>query len=422
MYTCCPACHKTFSKKPTLNTHQNSCQPYSVYQSEALRRRTEASTSQPGALPASPGLKSAHRSWRGSETRKWSTQPNLRRPAMMGEPSGSGKPSDSHQPPVTLNSDANTQSSPLSPPTSDVPMTDDFDVPVSDSDFPWPEQTTAALHQPEPMAEPPYLPSGFVFHHRSVTACQSMYLRSTLRRHLPRVILYVRDRLTTAKSSISLWREYLHRPTFDPDPFVAPADLAKSASAHTALCGKVAEAQKEASQLEENFSWSSLLEWQATGRELKSDGELDRLVNPLPYTPQVKLPDLVGFSAQKAGRQSDNMEVEAKSPLLNDFLEAEGKVVAAIMLWSDSTRLANFGTAKLWPVYMFLGNLSKILLSDEEFLHTYKYGIVIKCIDGIERRVFPRILTYSAEYPEKQGSSRNYSRQRAVRVPAVPYP
>lgn len=34
-------------------------------------------------------------------------------------------------------------------------------------------------------------------------------------------------------------------------------------------------------------------------------------------------------------------------------------VIAAIMLWSDSTHLANFGNAALWPVYMFIGNLSK---------------------------------------------------------------
>lgn len=34
-------------------------------------------------------------------------------------------------------------------------------------------------------------------------------------------------------------------------------------------------------------------------------------------------------------------------------------VVAAIMLWSDSTHLASFGNAALWPVYMFIGNQSK---------------------------------------------------------------
>jgi hypothetical protein len=41
------------------------------------------------------------------------------------------------------------------------------------------------------------------------------------------------------------------------------------------------------------------------------------------------------------------------------------------------------------------------LLLDDEFLHAYTYGIVIKCVDGIERRVYPRIFTYSADYPEK---------------------
>jgi len=42
-----------------------------------------------------------------------------------------------------------------------------------------------------------------------------------------------------------------------------------------------------------------------------------------------------------------------------------------------------------------------VLLSDEEFQHAYKYGIVVDCGDGVRRRLFPRIFTYSADYPEK---------------------
>ncbi|KAE9385442.1 hypothetical protein BT96DRAFT_960747 [Gymnopus androsaceus JB14] len=133
-------------------------------------------------------------------------------------------------------------------------------------------------------------------------------------------------------------------------------------------------------------------------------------------------------------------------------------VVAALMFWSDSTHLAQFGNAKLWPIYMMMGNLSKYiwsqpnsqachhiayipslpnnfqdwaktfcekwstksqktdiithcrrelmhavwkLLLTDKFIHAYKYGIVIMCADGIERRVFPRFFTYSADYPEK---------------------
>ena len=33
--------------------------------------------------------------------------------------------------------------------------------------------------------------------------------------------------------------------------------------------------------------------------------------------------------------------------------------VLAMLLWSDSTHLASFGTASLWPVYLYFGNLSK---------------------------------------------------------------
>lgn len=37
------------------------------------------------------------------------------------------------------------------------------------------------------------------------------------------------------------------------------------------------------------------------------------------------------------------------------------RVVASLMFWSDSTHLANFGTASLWPLYLFFGNQSKTL-------------------------------------------------------------
>ncbi|KAJ3771938.1 hypothetical protein FB446DRAFT_789170 [Lentinula raphanica] len=134
------------------------------------------------------------------------------------------------------------------------------------------------------------------------------------------------------------------------------------------------------------------------------------------------------------------------------------KVVLGLMFWSDSTHLASFGNASLWPIYMMFGNLSKyirsrpnsgacqhiayipslppsfhafasrfftkwsitkqregllthcrrelmhaiwIFLLDDEFLHACKYGIVIRCHDGKDRRFYPRIFTYSADYPEK---------------------
>jgi hypothetical protein len=45
--------------------------------------------------------------------------------------------------------------------------------------------------------------------------------------------------------------------------------------------------------------------------------------------------------------------------ICSSFNDGVENVIAAIMLWSDSTHLANFGTASLWPIYMFFGNISK---------------------------------------------------------------
>ena len=40
-------------------------------------------------------------------------------------------------------------------------------------------------------------------------------------------------------------------------------------------------------------------------------------------------------------------------------------------------------------------------LMDEEFVEGCTKGLVIKCVDSIERVFFVRIITYSADYPEK---------------------
>ncbi|KAF9237474.1 hypothetical protein BU15DRAFT_76018 [Melanogaster broomeanus] len=130
------------------------------------------------------------------------------------------------------------------------------------------------------------------------------------------------------------------------------------------------------------------------------------------------------------------------------------RVVVGLMFWSDATQLSSFGGAKLWPLYLYFGNHSKYqrcqpnhnlcthvayfqslpddfkdfamefsgkplgdafythchrelfqaqwnMLLDDEFIEAYQHGIVITCCDGLKRRFYPRIFTYSADYPEK---------------------
>lgn len=42
-----------------------------------------------------------------------------------------------------------------------------------------------------------------------------------------------------------------------------------------------------------------------------------------------------------------------------------------------------------------------LFLLDEEFMHAYEHGIVVRFADNVKRRVFPRFFTYAADYPEK---------------------
>ena len=49
-------------------------------------------------------------------------------------------------------------------------------------------------------------------------------------------------------------------------------------------------------------------------------------------------------------------EINSKPRAADDDLE---HAVAALMVWSDSTRLTHFGTTSLWPFYLQFGNLSK---------------------------------------------------------------
>ncbi|KAF8834349.1 hypothetical protein BDN67DRAFT_915135 [Paxillus ammoniavirescens] len=129
--------------------------------------------------------------------------------------------------------------------------------------------------------------------------------------------------------------------------------------------------------------------------------------------------------------------------------------IVALMFWSDTMQLASFGSAKLWPLYLYFGNQSKYrqcqpssklcshvayfqsmsyflwlpdafkdfvtewsggkpsdtplthchrelchaqwcILLDNEFLEAYEHGIVITCQDEVRCQIYPQIFTYSA--------------------------
>lgn len=361
---------------------------------------------------------------------------------------------------------------------------------------------------------------------------------------LPRVSLIVRNRFRTTENSFGLWKEYLYRPSYDPDAFISADDL-YNPHPSTFVPNDDGKSSQD-SFLYSNKSVKLLLDWQNTGSSAKSNQEIDQLVHAVLFHPEFQLDELRSFNATRENQKADaaeerssflssfqhadigikvpsgSNEVPSKMftipglyyrqivPLIKEMFESDislqfhltpyklfrrlpngedsdrvysemydsdaflnehdrvqraptdfpsckrEKVVAALMFWSDATHLAAFGTAKLWPIYMLFGNLSKYIrcqpntgamkhlayippfpdslqddlktfhhkwetqqkdilthcrrelmhavwsfLLDDDFFHAYKYGIVLRCHDGIERRIYPRIFTYSADYPEK---------------------
>jgi hypothetical protein len=57
------------------------------------------------------------------------------------------------------------------------------------------------------------------------------------------------------------------------------------------------------------------------------------------------------------------------------------------------------------------------ILLDQEFLEAYEHGFVMMCLDGVVRRFYPRIFTYSADYPEKYVFSFALSEHLSVSLP-----
>jgi len=368
------------------------------------------------------------------------------------------------------------------------------------------------------------------------------------RSRITRLTLIVRDKLDAVLNRFNLVRKYLHRPLYDPDGKVVAEDLSNIGQPLTKAAEELHSAASAMPQT--HTSASLLVGWQNTGSNLKSDGEVDRLVHEVLRDPEFKLED---FSSRWRTRR-ENQRLDAadqkpeSTPFGDGFIESTveiivpsgdpaipprpyaipglrhrplisvikaafadplakkfhmspfklyqkipgsddarrvyselynsdafieehdrvqrapvddpscklEKVVAAMMFWSDSTHLTSFGSAKLWPLYAYFGNLSQYincaptsgschhvayfpslpdrfgdfgssfhvkwgtqkseivthcrrelmhavwrLLLDDDFLHAYTYGIVVQCADGVQRRIYPRIFTYSADYPEK---------------------
>lgn len=68
------------------------------------------------------------------------------------------------------------------------------------------------------------------------------------------------------------------------------------------------------------------------------------------------------------------------------------RVVAGMMLWSDSMRLAEIGHASAWPIYLYFGNLSKYARTVPEGGACHPIAFIPRvCVKRAMTRAWPAI-------------------------------
>lgn len=141
---------------------------------------------------------------------------------------------------------------------------------------------------------------------------------------LPRVILHVRDSMYTVRNRFGIRRDYLHRPSYDPNSAVSDAHLstyyAKYQPEHNQLPSKTSDTTHPPPWPFQNMSTYLLMEWMNTGSLQKSVGEVDRLATSVLAHPQFTIKDLTEFSARKEAARLDQSDENgaAAPPFLSD--------------------------------------------------------------------------------------------------------
>jgi hypothetical protein len=270
---------------------------------------------------------------------------------------------------------------------------------------------------------------------------------------IKRLTLIVRDRLVTVANIFGIWRDYPHRPSYDPDALVDSEDLSNHKSSPTANPPSPASTPLPPWPFANMTIWR-LMNWLNSGSNLKTEAAVNLLAKEIRDAGGFPASHLSGFdvrqenkrldAAQKSrpfgddfqettldipvpsgdpGKDPETFPVPGfhfrsitslikaafdspladyfhlspyklfrKSPITNederifselydsdafitahDEIQRHGllppddlgctreKIIAALMFWSDSTHLTDFGTMKIWPIYLVFGNLSKYI-------------------------------------------------------------
>jgi len=133
-------------------------------------------------------------------------------------------------------------------------------------------------------------------------------------------MLLVRNPFCTRPNNFGIWKEYLYRPSYDPDAYVSAEDLYRP---HTStIISEQVQEDSEVSQMSvyTNKTAELVVDWQNTGSSSKSNNEINRLVHKVILHTEFRIDQLKTFNAARENQKADL--ADTKSPLLQTFQHA----------------------------------------------------------------------------------------------------
>jgi hypothetical protein len=128
----------------------------------------------------------------------------------------------------------------------------------------------------------------------------------------------VRNRFQTPINAFGIWKEYLYRPSYDPDAGISAKDLYHPHPSASAI--SVDDDREEESSGYSSKSVQLLLDWQNTGSSTKSNDEINRLVHDVLFHPDFRLGELLRFNARRENHKANVLAEE--STFLQSFQHA----------------------------------------------------------------------------------------------------
>ena len=216
---------------------------------------------------------------------------------------------------------------------------------------------------------------------------------------LPLLHCIVRRPLRTLANTFGLLREYLHRPSFDPDSFVPKKDLCQNEGTSSAPV----QPPPPFTSVHRNESIEILMNWKDSGATTKSHAEVNRLVKDVLLNPKFKVEDLKGFNAARENKYSD--AAEKKSPFLDSFQAAS--IDIEIPSGLKGVPPATFSVPGL--LYRKLTTVIRAAFSSPlaPHFHLTPFKLFHVSPDGEEQRIFSEVYNsdvYIEEHDKIQGA------------------